>query len=234
VNQSNEINLIAKALVAVQSELVPVIKDSTNPHFKNDYASLEAITEYVRPLLAKNGLAVLQGGGEMTNGGLSISTTLVHESGQWISSSLEMPLEKATPQSAGSAITYGRRYGLAAFLALTTEEDDDGEAASWNAKSSGAERRAAPDATGVERENTTPASSAPRTEESCPKCSGRMWDNRKDKKNPRAPDFKCRDAKCAGVIWPPKEKKAERETVTAGGPDEFPAALRDEPDDLPF
>ena len=36
----------------------------------------------------------------------------------------------------------------------------------------------------------------------CPKCSGRMWDNRATKRSPRAPDFKCRDRSCDGVIWP--------------------------------
>lgn len=38
----------------------------------------------------------------------------------------------------------------------------------------------------------------------CPKCSGRMWDNRIGKRNPKAPDFKCRDRSCDGVVWPPK------------------------------
>lgn len=36
----------------------------------------------------------------------------------------------------------------------------------------------------------------------CPKCGGRMWDNRADKRNPRAPDFKCRNRGCDGVLWP--------------------------------
>ena len=46
-------------------------------------------------------------------------------------------------------------------------------------------------------------------EQSCPKCGGRMWDNRLTKRNPKAPDFKCRDRSCDGVIWPPKGEKAE-------------------------
>ena len=41
-------------------------------------------------------------------------------------------------------------------------------------------------------------------EPSCPKCGGRMWDNRLSKRNPKAPDFKCRNRSCDGVIWPPK------------------------------
>jgi hypothetical protein len=36
----------------------------------------------------------------------------------------------------------------------------------------------------------------------CPKCGGRMWDNRASKRNPKAPDFKCRDRRCDGVLWP--------------------------------
>lgn len=40
---------------------------------------------------------------------------------------------------------------------------------------------------------------------SCPKCGGRMFDNRLTKRNPKAPDYKCRNRTCDGVIWPPKE-----------------------------
>ena len=43
----------------------------------------------------------------------------------------------------------------------------------------------------------------------CPKCDGRMWDNRISKRNPKAPDFKCRDRSCDGVIWPPKGGSAK-------------------------
>lgn len=46
-------------------------------------------------------------------------------------------------------------------------------------------------------------------EPSCPKCGGRVWDNRLTKRNPKAPDFKCRDRSCDGVIWPAKGAKAE-------------------------
>jgi hypothetical protein len=41
-------------------------------------------------------------------------------------------------------------------------------------------------------------------EPSCPKCGGRMWDNRLSKRNPKAPDYKCRNRSCDGVIWPAK------------------------------
>jgi hypothetical protein len=73
----------------------------------------------------------------------------------------------------------------------------------------------------------------------CPKCEGRMWDNRATKRNPKAPDFKCRDKSCDGVIWPPKAGAGKREQMAPLGPTDddfadFPAALEDEADSLPF
>ena len=35
-----------------------------------------------------------------------------------------------------------------------------------------------------------------------------MWDNREGKRNPKAPDFKCKDRGCDGVIWPPRDGRA--------------------------
>ena len=40
----------------------------------------------------------------------------------------------------------------------------------------------------------------------CPKCDGPMWDNRDRKRNPKAPDFKCKNKACDGVIWPDNEE----------------------------
>jgi hypothetical protein len=62
----------------------------------------------------------------------------------------------------------------------------------------------------------------------CPKCGGRMWDNRIGKRNPRAPDFKCRDRSCDGVIWPPRPALGE----TAG--EAPPAAATGTTDQIPF
>jgi hypothetical protein len=55
-----------------------------------------------------------------------------------------------------------------------------------------------------EHEESVVAATGPRAtdEPSCPKCGGRMWDNRVSKRNPKAPDFKCRSRSCDGVVWP--------------------------------
>ena len=59
----------------------------------------------------------------------------------------------------------------------------------------------------VRVETLTPAAGPgplPSEEPSCPKCGGRMWDNRLSKRNPKAPDYKCRNRSCDGVVWPSK------------------------------
>ena len=53
-------------------------------------------------------------------------------------------------------------------------------------------------------------------EPSCPKCGGRMWDNRLSKRNPKAPDYKCRNRSCDGVIWPPKPASAAANGRSSG------------------
>ncbi len=48
----------------------------------------------------------------------------------------------------------------------------------------------------------------------CPKCSGPLWDNRTTKRNPKAPDWKCKDRACDGVIWGPRQTGPQRVQAT--------------------
>lgn len=148
MRHSDSIANLTAALVAAQMELEPIAKDRTNPHFKNRYATLDAIVEGVRPVLAKHGLAVIQGAealsAEGTMKALTVETMLVHSSGEWLSNSAVVPIAKNDPQGAGGALTYGRRYGLSALLSLATEEDDDANGASRPAAQRAPARQAAP------------------------------------------------------------------------------------------
>lgn len=128
MQHSETIGKLAEALAKAQAELKAVAKDRTNPHFKNRYATLDAILDTIRPTLAKHGLSVVQG--VITYGeGEAVETTLVHSSGEWIRNYVPMKIGKQDAQGVGSALTYGRRYGVSALLALSTDEDDDGEQA---------------------------------------------------------------------------------------------------------
>lgn len=77
-------------------------------------------------------------------------------------------------------------------------------------------------------------------EPSCPKCGGRMWDNRLSKRNPKAPDFKCRNRSCDGVVWPAKEGKRAAGSSRTAAPDPSgplvpeAEAVLPETDQIPF
>lgn len=129
MNKSDTISSLVAALVKAQGMLKPAIKDSTNPHFRSKYADLQSVWEAARPAMQANKLALVQGFERGDGDTVTVFSTLLHESGEWISSSLTLKPSKADPQGTGSAITYARRYGLAAILGIVADEDDDGNAA---------------------------------------------------------------------------------------------------------
>jgi hypothetical protein len=130
MNQSESIKELAAALTLAQAELKPAVKDATNPHLKSKYANLASVWEAVKEPLAKNGLSVVQTFAPSESGTVTVVSTLLHKSGEWIASPLTLPVGQATAQGYGSAITYGRRYGLSALLGVIADDDDDGAQAS--------------------------------------------------------------------------------------------------------
>jgi hypothetical protein len=135
---SHTLGALAKALSAAQSEIKDASKDATNPHFKNRYASLASVRAAVTPALSKNGLSVVQLNEPHGVDGVCVVTLLMHESGEWIRSRLYVPVTKKDPQGFGSALTYARRYALAAICNVAADDDDDAEAASKPAAAKGA------------------------------------------------------------------------------------------------
>lgn len=133
MDHSQEINEISKALKLAQVELKQAKKDSNNPHFGNNYADLSSVWDACGEALANNGLSVAQLPGKDELGPF-VGTMLMHDSGQWISSKTYTPMVKDSPQALGSAITYGRRYGLSAMVGIRTA-DDDAEGAEGRGKS---------------------------------------------------------------------------------------------------
>jgi len=129
MRQSESIANLAKALSIVQGKLTYATKDSANPFFKSKYADLESVWDSCRSLLSENGLAVMQFPGEYFDGTMSLTTVLSHSSGEWISKEMSLPVTKPDAQGAGSALTYMRRYALAAVVGVV-QADDDGNAAS--------------------------------------------------------------------------------------------------------
>lgn len=130
MNQSESIKELAGALAKAQAKLRPAIKDSTNPHFKSKYADLGAIWEACREALTSNGLSVVQMPADSGEGRVALTTILLHASGEYISGTCSTRLQQDSAQGVGSALTYLRRYALAAMVGVVADEDDDGNAAS--------------------------------------------------------------------------------------------------------
>lgn len=126
--KSDSLKELPGAFIALQSDLSPIKKDAQGNRSK--YASLTAVMQGVQGPLDTHGFVIfhtMRAGGANT---ASMETVLMHKSGEFISSTIEVPIAKPNdPQAYGSAMTYARRYSIMALLGLVTD-DDDGQSAS--------------------------------------------------------------------------------------------------------
>jgi hypothetical protein len=135
IEMSEKISALSKALVGAQADVGKALKNQENAHFKSKYADLAAVLEVAKPALAKHGLALTQFPGE-GEGTVTMSTLLLHESGEWILlPPASIPLQANTAHGYGSAISYLRRYTTQAALGISIGllDDDDGNEATAQA-----------------------------------------------------------------------------------------------------
>lgn len=129
MNRSATISEFATAFSKAQGQMVNASKSADNSFFNKAYADLAAIVDAIKKPLADNGLCYVQTTDISREGEVIVETTLLHNSGEWISSLLAMRPVKTDPQGIGSCLTYARRYALQTIMGLAAE-DDDGNAAS--------------------------------------------------------------------------------------------------------
>lgn len=138
---SPTIGKLVEAIAKAALKFDPVLKDSENPAYRSKYADLSTVIESTRKHLSAEGVAVIQmphaefGADDAKM--LTLTTMLAHSSGEWISSELTLPAmmrDRFDAQSVGSAITYARRYGLAAMTNVAQEDDDGNRAAGTGTK----------------------------------------------------------------------------------------------------
>jgi len=123
MQKSESIKELATALAKAQGQLENASKASVNPHFKSKYADLAEVINTIRPVFADHGLSVMQCP-SFEGGIVSVETVLMHSSGEFIASTVSAPVSKQDAQGVGSAITYCRRYALAAVAGIAQEDDD--------------------------------------------------------------------------------------------------------------
>lgn len=131
--QSDTTTEIIKALIAFAKADVKITKDKLGQaggSRKYQYASLDAVVAEIRGPLADCGLFVSQTGMMDEDGTELLATTIHHESGEYIRGVQPLHIDKTksnTSQAHGAAMTYSRRYALAAALGLALEDDDDAQ-----------------------------------------------------------------------------------------------------------
>jgi hypothetical protein len=117
---------LTEALLGAQTEMPSVDRDQENPHFESKFTSLGHLLATVRPVLNRHGLVLVQAPMLDEKGEFVLRTTILHSSGDSMEFSSPLNPTKNDPQGQGSAITYMRRYVLAAALAIADQDDDDG------------------------------------------------------------------------------------------------------------
>ena len=143
---SSSLESIAKSLVEFHKGFAGVAKDGRNGGFKNQqtgqastYMTLDGILDKVRKPLADVGLVIIQraetrytdtADGRRVVQSVEVATRLLHLSGEWVEGLCEVPVTAPTAHAIGSAMTYARRYGITALLAISSDADDDGNGAS--------------------------------------------------------------------------------------------------------
>lgn len=123
---SAEIDQVAAALAAAQGDFGTVTKDKTADagQYAYNYADLAAVLAAIRAPLKEADLSLSQDVVEDGASGVSVTTLLLHKSGQWLRwGPLTFPMG-SNAQQAGSAISYARRYTIQAALGIAAEDDD--------------------------------------------------------------------------------------------------------------
>lgn len=123
-----EVKTLAQRLLAFQTEVGAVAKDSDNPFFKSKYFDINKLLEVAKPVLSKHGILVLQPLTNLVIEGKAVpalTTLLINADNMTDQLVSTIPLPEVTDvQKFGGAITYFRRYTLVAVLGLQAEDDD--------------------------------------------------------------------------------------------------------------
>jgi ERF superfamily len=118
-------NNLASALVYAQSRMGTARKSGFNPHFKNNFSTLEDLIDSTRDVLTASGLAVTQYP-DSDGTHQFLVTKLKHISGEEeVSRALIVLKDPSDIQKLGSAISYIKRYAYAAICGIATSDGDD-------------------------------------------------------------------------------------------------------------
>ena len=128
--ENNELSKLQEALSVFRAQIKQPKLDGSNPYFNSNYVTLAGVQQAVDEGIKGTGLAYVQLVSSDDNGNVYVETIITHKLGGSLrSGKLSIPPKKRDAQGQGSAITYARRYQLAAMFGITSDKDDDANAA---------------------------------------------------------------------------------------------------------
>ena len=184
---SSKVGTLAAALAKAQFEIANPEKSLTatieSPFPREGqrtfrYASLSVGLDIVRKCLGQHEIATIQSTAIDRDSGLTrLTTTLVHASGEWVSSDWPVcPVsETAAPHRMGAALTYARRYALFTLVGIAGEDNLDAPDTAFQTVLSGTQKgppvRGLRWARGADTRSHAPGASC-RTPQGCNGCKG--------------------------------------------------------------
>jgi hypothetical protein len=130
---------LIRPVLAQDSEANALVETKTGAkvNVKNKFTSYPAVVRIVRPVLLAHDIIIRHsvghvfqmGDGQGKTSWLPVITDLIDiDTGEMITCEIPMPISRADPRAVGSAISFGKRYGILGGLGLATgdvDEDDD-------------------------------------------------------------------------------------------------------------
>lgn len=130
--ENNELSKLQEALSVFRAQVKQPALDAKNTFYKESagYVTLAGVQQAVDEGIKGTGLAYVQLVNSDDNGNVYVETIITHKLGGILrSGKLNIPPKKRDAQGLGSSITYSRRYQLAAMFGITSDKDDDANAA---------------------------------------------------------------------------------------------------------
>lgn len=185
-------------LAQILKQVGPISKGRSNVQQGYKFRGIDDVYEAVHPLFAEHGVFTVprilseQTTERTTASGTVlrfVNVTMAYDffapDGSCVTAEMIGEAMDAGDKASNKAMSAAHKYALIQTLCIPTGTTPD------------ADYTTQPEITNEVRQ-VSKSSTASRN---CPQCGGPCWDNREGKRNPKAPDYKCKNKSCDGAIW---------------------------------
>lgn len=197
-NTTNGAGKIYGLMATVLAEVGSISKGRRNEQQGYKFRGIDDVYDAVHPLFAKHGIFTVprvlsEETSERTTATgtvlrfvkLTIAYDFFASDGSRVTAEMVGEAMDAGDKASNKAMSAAQKYALIQTFCIPTGSTPDADYQTHDDL----------------QPETRQVSKSATASEKCPKCSGAMWDNRESKRNPKAPDYKCKDRGCDGAVW---------------------------------